>query len=89
MSFSMLDGMQLLMRLFPEREYVPLVASELSWTQSCFFSLYFFRSLWLIYLEIIFLTCTVHIKVHFQGDVCYSEVLKTPVSMKKVPILET
>ena len=57
-------------------------------TKLFLFSLLFSFSL-IDILEIIFLTCTVHIQVHFQGDVCYSEVLKTSVSMKKVPILET
>lgn len=87
MWFSMLDGMQLLMRLFHEREYVPPVASELSRRERCFFSLYFFFSLWLIHYKSYF--WHIHIKVHFQCDVCFVEVLKISVSMKVVPIWET
>ena len=54
----MLDGMQLLMRLFHEREYAPPVASEFSRRESCFFSLYLFFFSLIDSLEIIFLAYT-------------------------------
>ena len=50
----MLDGMQLLMRLFHEREYAPPVASEFSRRERCFFSLYLFFFSPIDSLEIIF-----------------------------------